>query len=294
MKILYNVKIERPIAKSLRVRNLDYKEWTLHVLTWLLLFFTFLPLIEMLFKSFKTPEQNIHNPWLLSFPLNFDNYKIAWQYVSVYIVNTLIITIIAVVLILIIATLSAFIFARFDFPGKEFLFMSILALMMVPGILTLIPLFKVVDNLKILNSYWAVILPGVRSQLPFGIFVLRTFIAAIPEDLFDAARIDGATTFQTFRKIAIPLSMPMISTLAILSLLFFWNDIIWPSIALTSQDLYTIAIGLQPFTSTTAQVTRNFGPAMAGYVITSIPLLVAFFFASKQFIEGMTSGALKL
>ena len=172
---------------------------------------------------------------------------------------------------------------------------AVLALMMVPGILTLVPLFLLSSNMGILNSKLAIILPGIRSQLPFGIFLVTAFVKGLSHEMFEAAEIDGAGMGNVFLRIVVPLVRPMLATLAILSILFFWNDIIWPNIALMKEEEYTIAVALKPFSdANTSKTLRNYGPVMAGYVIVSIPLLVAFFFASKQFIQGMTSGAIKM
>lgn len=266
-----------------------------HLVVLVLLAITFYPLLVMVLKSFKNIEQNMYQPFNLSFPLHFENYSVAWLNISRSIVNSFIVTIISTVLIMILAAMGGYVFGAYEFPLKNLLYMMVLALMMVPGILTLVPLFLECSNLGILNTKWAIILPGVRSQLPFGVFLLTAFVKGIPHDIFEAAEIDGAGHGNVFVRIVVPLVRPMLATLAILSILFFWNDIIWPNIALMDEDQFTIAVALKPFTdANTAQVVRNYGPVMAAYVIVSAPLLVAFFCASKQFIEGMTSGAVKM
>ncbi len=265
-----------------------------HIIILLFLILTSYPFIILIFKSFKTPEQNIYHPFTLSFPLEIENYKLAWAYVGHYIMNTVTITAVGTILIIIFAALAAYVFACYDFPGKSLIYWLVLSLMMVPGILTLVPLFQTVDKMSLLNTKWAVILPGIRSQLPFGVFLLTSFFKGIPGELFEASRIDGAGMRAVFFKIALPLSKPILTTLGILSVLFFWNDVIWPCIALQTENQYTIAIGMRPFTTSYMSTTRNYGPVMAGYCIVSIPLLIAFFFASKQFIAGITSGAVKM
>lgn len=266
-----------------------------HLIILLLLFVTFYPLVVMVFKSFKNVEQNMYEPFNLSFPLHLENYGVAWLYVKDSIFNSLINTAVSTVIIVILAAMGAYVFGVFEFPGKNFLYISVLALMMVPGILTLVPLFLLSSNMGILNSKLAIILPGIRSQLPFGIFLVTAFVKGLSHEMFEAAEIDGAGMGNVFLRIVVPLVRPMLATLAILSILFFWNDIIWPNIALMKEEEYTIAVALKPFSdANTSKTLRNYGPVMAGYVIVSIPLLVAFFFASKQFIQGMTSGAIKM
>jgi ABC-type glycerol-3-phosphate transport system permease component len=248
----------------------------------------------MIFKSFKNMEQNLYSPFGLSFPLHFENYTYAFSSVGPYIMNSVIITTVGTILVVILSSMGAFAFARYQFPGKGFLYMVLIALMMIPGILTLIPLFMITSSMGLLNSKMAIILPGLRSQLPMAVFLTRAFMEGINREVFEAAAIDGANMGRCYINIALPLVKPILATVAILCILFFWNDIIWPSIALQTAKQFTIAIGLKPFTQTILDASKNLGPIMAGYCIVSIPLLVAFFFASRQFIAGLTSGSVKM
>jgi ABC-type glycerol-3-phosphate transport system permease component len=252
------------------------------------------PFVIMIFKSFKNTEQNLYTPFVLSLPLHFENYTYAFVTVGPYIMNTIIITTVSTLLVIIISAMGAFAFARYNFPGKGFFYMAVIALMMVPGVLTLVPLFMISVNLGILNTRLAIILPGLRAQVPMAVFLTRAFMEGINREMFEAAAIDGAGMVSSFLNIALPLVKPILATVAILCILFFWNDIIWPSIALQTADRYTLAIGLKPFTEKIMEVTKNFGPVMAGYCIVSVPLLIAFFAASRQFIAGLTSGSVKM
>jgi ABC-type glycerol-3-phosphate transport system permease component len=255
---------------------------------------TMAPFVIMIFKSFKNAEQNMYIPFGPSWPLHFDNYPYAFATVGPYILNSVVITVISTVLIVILSSMGGFVFARYEFPGKGFLYMAIISLMMVPGILSLVPLFFLSDSLGILDTKLAIILPGIRTQIPMAVFLIRAFMEGINKELFEAAAIDGAGMGRCFINVALPLVKSILATVAILSILFFWNDIIWPSIALQTAKEYTIAIGLRPFTQNIMQVTKNLGPVMAGYCIVSVPLLIAFFAASKQFIAGLTSGSVKM
>jgi ABC-type glycerol-3-phosphate transport system permease component len=258
------------------------------------LFLTLIPFFIMILKSVKNIEQNLHEPFSLSFPFHWVNYSLAWIHINEYILNTVLITAVGTVLVIILASMAAYVFARFTFPGKNFFFMLIMMLMMIPGILTLVPMFLLVNDMDIIDTKMAIILPGLRAQIPMAIFLTRAFIEGINKELFEAAVIDGAGMGRVFLRIVLPLIKPILATVAILCILYFWNDLIWPSIVLPTSKNYTIAIGLKPFSSSYMGNVRNYGPAMAGYCIASIPLLAAFFAASKQFIAGLTSGSVKM
>ncbi|MDR2176768.1 MAG: carbohydrate ABC transporter permease [Treponema sp.] len=265
-----------------------------HLVVVFFLICTMAPFAVMVFKSFKNAEQNLYAPFSLSLPLHFDNYAYAFAGVGPYIMNTVIITTAGTLLIIILSAMGAFVFARYNFPGKGFFYMAVIALMMVPGVLTLVPLFLLSEKFGILNTKLAIILPGLRAQIPMAVFLTRAFMEGISKEMFEAAALDGAGMGRSFLNIALPLVKPILATVAILCILFFWNDIIWPSIALQTADQYTLAIGLKPFTAKIMEVTKNLGPVMAGYCIVSVPLLLAFFAASKQFIAGLASGSVKM
>jgi ABC-type glycerol-3-phosphate transport system permease component len=265
-----------------------------HIIALFFLVCTMAPFVIMIFKSFKNAEQNLYRPFVFSLPLHFENYSYAFLTVGPYIMNSIIITAAGTLLIIIISAMGAFVFARYNFPGKGFFYMAIIALMMVPGVLTLVPLFILSEKFGILNTKLAIILPGLRAQIPMAVFLTRAFMEGISKEMFEAASIDGAGMGRSFLNIALPLVKPILATVAILCILFFWNDIIWPSIALQTADQYTLAIGLKPFTAIIIEITKNLGPVMAGYCIVSVPLLVAFFIASRQFIAGLSSGSIKM
>jgi multiple sugar transport system permease protein/raffinose/stachyose/melibiose transport system permease protein len=189
------------------------------------------------------------------------------------------------------ASLSAYVFARYRFPGRELLFYAVISLLMIPNVFQLIPRFMLVKDLKLLNTYWALILPYIAGGQIFAIFVLRSFFASLPQELFDAAKIDGASDLKTFLYIAVPLSRSIIATLAILRLQQAWNDFIWPLVSTTDSNLRTAIVQLSFLQG---EYGTQIGPMFAGYILGSVPLLIIFAFGMKQFIAGMTSGAIKV
>lgn len=254
---------------------------------------TFYPFIFTIITSLKDNPQFMHSFWGITWPLHFSNYLDAWSRISQYILNSAVVTGASALGVLIVGSVSAFTFARFSFPGRDFLFLCILSLLMIPGILTLVPAFLLVKNLGLLNTYWALILPYISGGQIFAIFILRSFIASLPEELFEAARVDGATTLQCFSNIAIPLSKPVLVTVAIMNILSTWNDYVWPLVTIPDGRLWTITVGIVSFSSQYSGL-QMWGPMFAGYVIASIPLIVLFFFTMRYFIAGLTSGALKV
>lgn len=263
-----------------------------HLILIILGIFTFYPIVFIAITSFKDNAQFVHSFWGMMWPLHFSNYTDAWSRIARYLLNSAIVSTCSAVGVLAIASISAFVFARFNFPGKEFLFLCILCLLMMPGILTLIPTFLLVKRLGLLNTYWALILPYISGGQIFAIFILRSFFASIPEELFESARIDGASTMQSFIHIAIPLSKPILVTIAIMNLLGTWNDYVWPLVTIPDGRLWTITVGIVSFSSQYGGL-EMWGPMFAGYMIASIPLVGLFFFTMRYFIAGLTSGALK-
>jgi ABC-type glycerol-3-phosphate transport system permease component len=252
---------------------------------------TFVPVVIMVTMSFRNNAQIYGNFWGLPDPWLFDNYVQGFTSIIHYALNSVIDTFISAVLIVTLSSLSGYVFARHRFPGKELLFLLILGLLMIPGVLTLIPAFVLMHQLGLWNTPFALILPWIAGGQVLGIFLCRSFIAGLPQELFEAGRMDGAGEFTLWYKVAVPLSWPILMTLAILSMVGNYNDFIWPLLVISDDNLQVISVGLTQFTS--AHGVTDYGPQMAAYVVASAPLLIVFMFGMKYFIQGITSGALK-
>ncbi len=264
--------------------------WRIVILT-ILCGLTIAPLIMAFFISFKTIPQFARDPFILTFPLHWENYTLAWEIVRKFMLNSIIVSGATVIGVLTLASLSAYAFAILDFPGRQFLFYLVLALLMVPSALTLIPSFVLVKELGLLNTYWAMILPWIASGQIFAMFMLRTFFEGLPRELFDAARIDGATEWQGYWRIALPLSKSILGVAAILDVLGTWNNLIWPALTVTQQSLLTLTPGLMTYQS---EYYTRYGFMMAGLLLGAVPLVILFMFTSRWFVEGLTSGAIKV
>jgi multiple sugar transport system permease protein len=279
-------------------RKIRGSQVLLHLSLSVLVVASMYPVLMMVILSFKNPLQWLNSRWTLTHPLRLQNYADAWDNVSRQIVNTVFVGVTGVAGMLVLASISAFVFARMRFPGRELLYYAIIALLMIPGVLSLVPSFVLYKNLGLYNTYGALIVPYAVGGSVFGVFVLRTFFASLPEELFESARMDGAGMFSQFWRICIPLSYPILGTLAILQIVYTWNDFIWPSVVIQDDSLQIISVGLvrltNTMTTTGGDTSGVYGPLFAAYVLAALPIFLLFLFASKYYIEGLVSSGLKL
>ena len=266
----------------------------LHIIILFTLFLILYPLVLLIIKSFKDVTQDQNYPFTLTFPLYFSNYRTAWLNIADYIGNSFIITLLQTAGTLLVAALTAFAFVRFSFPCKNIIFMAILSLIMIPGTLTLVSQYILINDLGLINSFFGVILPGVAGSIPMNLFLLRSFFGGVNAELFDAAKIDGASDLRTFWSIMLPLSLPIMMTVAMTTFMGAWNEYIWTRLVLLDDTMHAIAIRVVSFTESYFKMTGGYGAPFAAYIISAVPLIVVFALASKQFIKGLTSGAFKM
>lgn len=250
------------------------------------------PLIWMLSSSLK-PEYQVFEspPRLIPNPVVWQNYADALTYVPFgrYAINTSVITAFVIIGHVLSCTLVAYGFARLRAPGRDALFMLVLATMMLPYPVTMVPLYMLFNQLGWVNSFLPLVVPAFFGN-PFFIFLLRQFFLTVPRSLEDAARLDGANMGQILWRIMLPLSMPAMATVAIFTFQFTWNDFLPPLIYLHDQRLYTVALGLNFFRSS-YQVQWSY--LMAASLVTMLPILVVFFLAQRLFIEGISLSGIK-
>jgi len=251
----------------------------------------FIPIFLMLFLSLKNQAQFYGNLWAIPNPPQWSNYSQAWMQMIGNMINSVITVSVGTGMIVLLSAMSGYVFARLDFPLKNFLFMLMLALMMVPGVLTLTPSFKLIQRLGLKNTWWALWLPWASGGQVMGMYLCRTFIAGQPASVFESARIDGATEFKAFYMIAVPLTKPILATLVVMNMISLYSDFIWPLLVIDSNSKQVISVAIQTYSS--SQGTSNYGAMMAGFVIATVPLLLMFSFSSRLYIEGITSGAVK-
>ena len=240
------------------------------------------------FKSFT--DIMSYPPTFFPTAMTLENYAEMWTRLDFprLLRNSLIFAGGVTALALVCDSLAAYALARFEFPGRNVVFILILVTLMIPGEIRLVPLFNLVEAMGLLNTYGGLILP--RAADAFGIFFLRQFFLAIPRDLEDAGRVDGASELRIFRTIILPLSTPALVTLGLFIFMANWNDLLWPLIMSTNGDLATLPAGLASFKG---EHVTEYGPLMAGSVLAMLPMLVAFVFVQRTFVQSIASTGLK-
>ena len=269
-------------------------DWSLrfskHAFIWFVLAFAFLPLYLMLIVSLKDNNQFYLSPTALTRPMHWDNWSTAWAMVSPTVANSIFLSTTATFFIVIFGLAGAYFFARLKVPLSSFLWNALLLLMMMPMIANLVPLFILLRDMSLLNTLTALILVGASGGQAFAIFVFRNFIADIPQDLFEAAEIDGANHFQQLKLVVIPLSGPIMGTVAVMQFLGQWNEFVMPLIVMREQARLPVTVQLIRMAG---EYIKLWGPLMAGYAIASIPVIILFTFSMKLFVKGLTEGAVK-
>lgn len=222
--------------------------------------------------------------------LAFENFTRAWgaRDFTRYTINSTIITLVATVLTVFLNALAGFAFAKYRFPGRDIIFYAVLATMMVPFHITMIPVFVTLAKLNLIDTHLGVILPSAASA--FGIFLIRQYMQSIPDELLDAARIDGASELGIFFRIIVPLSMPALAVLTIFSFLWRWNDFLLPLLVLTSPDMQTLPIGIATFIG---EYRADWPAVMAVSLVSIMPTIIVFLFFQRYFVSGISMTGMK-
>jgi len=248
-------------------------------------------LLWMVSASFMSPgEASSYPPPLVPRQPTLANYRELFAHAGMgrYLANSLLLAIAATLLSLVFNVMAGYAFAKLRFAGRDRLFKVMLGALVVPGQVAMVPLFLLLKQLGLVNSYGGVIVPALASI--FGIFLVRQYALSIPDDLLEAARMDGASEWRIFGSIVVPLLRPIIVTLAVFTLLGTWNDFMWPLIVLTDQKLYTLPVALA---SLSREHVQDNELMMAGSVLTTLPVLVVFLALQRYYIQGLMMGSVK-
>jgi ABC-type glycerol-3-phosphate transport system permease component len=218
---------------------------------------------------------------------NFARVFSAWP-VAQWFSNSVTVTALTTIISVVVSVMAGYGFAKLRFPAKTPLFLLLLSTMMIPTQAILVPQFRLVNALGLVGTFWAVIIPG--SAATFGIFLARQFMLAIPTELIEAAKLDGAGSVRIFVSIVLPLSKPLLAVLTLLSLMYQWNDFLWPLIVLRDPSLYTLPIGLQFLQG---QYQTDYGALMAMTLLTVGPLVVLFLAFQRWFVQGFATSGIR-
>ncbi len=248
--------------------------------------------IYWMFVTAVRPRAEVFNALPALFPAqpSWGNFSTIFRRFPLlnWLTNSLVIAVGGVVITVLVNLLCGYTFAKFRFPGRQVLFFAILGSLMVPIQVILVPEFLITSWLGLLNTPWGVILP--RAAEAFGIFMVRQFMVSIPDELLEAARLDGAGEFRIFWRVVLPLSRPVIAVLIIFTFMWRWNDFAWPLVVLTSQDNFTLPLGLNLLRS---EVNPEWGQVMAMALISLAPMLLIFLVFQRQLVQGIASTGLK-
>jgi len=265
--------------------------WAVNGTLWVLAALTLLPLLWMVSVSLMaTGASSNYPPPLWPRPASLDRYRelFAQQHMGRYFLNSLIVAGSATALALLVNGLAGYAFAKLRFRGREWCYRLLLAGLLVPAQVTMIPLFGLLKFLGLVNSYAGVVLPSIGSI--FGVFLVRQYALSIPDDLLDAARMDGASEWRIFRSVVAPLMVPILVTLGVFVFLGTWNDFMWPLIALTDRDMQTLPVALAGLSREHHQDNELM---MAGAVVTVLPVLLLFLLLQRFYLRGIMLGSVK-
>jgi multiple sugar transport system permease protein len=250
------------------------------------------PFLWMLLSSLK-PEGEIRRvpPTWLPETLTFEHYETLLSRLNFpqFFANSVIVAVAVTLGNLLFCSSLGYALAKLRFPGRRGLFAVVLGMLMVPGVVLFVPQFVLVSNMGLVNTYGGLVLPYLAG--PFGVFLMRQYLLSIPDELIEAARVDGAGEFRIFWRVVLPLCRPALATLGILTFLASWNNFLWPLVVATSEDKYTLPVALALYS--VGQNRINFGLLLAGAVVVVLPVLIVFVLLQRHFLRGIATTGIK-
>jgi alpha-1,4-digalacturonate transport system permease protein len=256
-----------------------------------LAFFTLFPVFWIILSSFK-PHTELFSVPMTLFPRHWTlkNYISAFSLGNffVYFSNTIIVTVSSTIITVIINIMAGYALSKYHFPGRDIIFTFMIAMLMIPLQVIMIPIFLQLKSMHLINSLWGLIIPPAAS--PTGIFISRQYMQTLPDSLIEASRIDGGSEWFIFRKIIFPLARPVAATITIFAFMWRWNDYLWPLIVITRNSKMTIQQALVNFVG---QYDINWSDLLASTTIAIIPIIIVFFSMQRFFMQGITAGAVK-
>jgi N-acetylglucosamine transport system permease protein len=264
-------------------------EATSHALLTVWTLIVIVPFLWVVLSSFKTSKEILASPFSLPAHWSFDNYVHAWTDAGIhqFFLNTVIVVAVALVLVMVLGSMCAYVLARFKFPGARFIYYAMLAGLTFPIFLAIVPLFFVLKSIQLLNTLPGLIMVYVAFALPFTVFFLYAFFKTLPDDVYEAALMDGAGEWRAFFQIMLPMARPGMAAVAIFNFLGLWNQFLLPVALNTDPDRYVLTQGMNNFASQ-AGYAVDFGALFAAVVITVVPVLIVYVIFQRR-LEGSVS-----
>ncbi len=280
---------ERARGGAASTRNLS--KILLYIVLILFTLFFLMPLLWMFVTAVKPFEEWVQSNWIPRNP-TLDNFRSIFSDPTLpamrWFANSLGIASVFTALVLIIDSLAGYAYARMEFVGRNALFALLLATLVMPGLMFLIPNYLTLNRLGWLNTYQGVMAPGLAGV--FGVFFMRQFFQGVPKELEEAARIDGASTWTTFYRVVLPLAKGALATLGVITFMASWNDFLWPLLVLNERTMQTLPVGLATIQG---QYTFDYGKLMAGAAVTAIPVLILYMFLQRYIVQNVAMTGLK-
>lgn len=266
-------------------------KWIVYVLLFVLSLLWIFPVIWVLLSSLKTtPDLYSFPPKFWPEPLTFEHYFNAFEKgnFGVYFLNSAIVTVSSTLLLLLINSMAGFALAKYRFKGDTVLLVGFISTLMIPLEVIMIPIFKVISYLGLYNNLLSIIIPPAAT--PTGVFLMRQYLLTVPDELLEAARMDGASEWKIYWSIILPVAKPILAVLAIFSFMWRWDDFLWPLIGISDPSLYTIQLAISNFIG---EFNVDWGSLLAMSIITMIPVLVVFMMFQRYFVKGMVTSGMK-
>jgi raffinose/stachyose/melibiose transport system permease protein len=251
-----------------------------------------LPVVMSWLMALRPKSESSANPFSLPSRLEWSNFTKAWEVgrFGDYFINSIMVTVPTVIAVVVLSALAGYGISRFKFRGRDFMFYTLLLGLTIPFQSVMIPLFYQLNSMGLLGTYWAMILPATAFGLPFGVFLMQAFFEDLPNELADAARVDGCSEWRIFKDVMLPLAKPAISSLIVFQFMATWNNFIMPLLFLQEENIRTVPLGLLYFQG---KYTRDLTLLSAGVAIATIPIVVIYVLFQRQFVKGLTAGAVK-
>ena len=292
VKIAWWVLFARRIGYLVKGKRVDFLTALNYMVLSIIALTMVFPFTWMMLSALKQPQEVIAYPpvWIPHHP-TLDNLIRVWREVNFdrFFANSLLVASIVTTSVVYTSAFAGYVLAKFEFPGRDLIFVALLSTMMIPWPVTLIPRYMMTIRRHLYNTYGALIVPNLMGT--FGIFLMRQYMHSIPIELIDAGRIDGASELYIFHRIVLPLCTPPLSALGIFIFMWNWDSFLWPLIVVSDEELYTLPLGLNMFAN---EWYTDYAPMMAGTAITVIPVVIVFLLLQRRIVEGITLTGLKV